>query len=270
MSVTQGVKFLYQFTVGEYDLVNPGANVISVTSTAVGDHDKKNLTTAPLKETWRSATAATPQVIVIHANDTTKAPDVFAILNHNLTSNAVVNLKGSTSTNFTAAGLSINFPYGKNNLILAQAIGTAYPYYQITIQDAGNPDGFIELGRIIAGPSFTFINNEDMADNFTVKQQDLAYQMSTEGFFRASNERVKVSGLSLTFPSLQTTTGNNANYTGLATMVDFVGTTLPFLTIVDPFDVYFKNVWGQLNQLPTEQYTVNRYVTLNLDIQQVY
>jgi hypothetical protein len=270
MAVTQGIKFLYQFTVGELDLVNPGSNVISVTSTATGDHDKKNLTTAPLRETWRSASAATPQVIVIKANDTTVAPDVFSLLNHNLTSNAVVNLKGSTSTNFTGAGFSINFPYGKNNMILSQAIGLPYPYYQITIQDAGNPCGYIEIGRIVAGQSFTFMNNEDMAENFSVKREDLSYQMKTEGFFRASNERVKVSGLNLTFPSLQTTTGNNANYLGLSTMVEFVGTTLPFLTIVDPFDVYFKNAWGQLNQLPTEQYTVNRYVTLTLDIQQVY
>src|SRR4051812_21280811 len=101
MSVnTVGIKFLYAFTVGEYDFTNPGANVISVTSTAPG-HDKKNLTTTPLRETWRSGpNIATWQEIIIKANSQTYVPDVVALLNHNLTELAVIQVQGSMTTSF--------------------------------------------------------------------------------------------------------------------------------------------------------------------------
>lgn len=269
MAVTEGIKFLYQFSLGEYDITNPGDNVISVTSTAAGDHDKKNLTTTILRETWRSSGVGL-QEIVIQANDTSEAIDTFAILNHNFTDLATVTLQANTVNNFSSPPVSLTIPWNEKHMVLLQDLGTAYSYFKISILDPTNPCGYIEIGRIIGGTSFTFTQNEDITDDFSLQTEDLAYKMKSEGFFRASNERVKIDKLGIKFDKLQTRSPDNDNYLGLKAFTNFVGETLPFLTILDPEDPYFSVIWGQLNQMPMINYTVNRYSTMSLAIEEVF
>jgi hypothetical protein len=269
MADTSGIKFLFRFSVGEYDQLNPGDNVISVTSQAAGDHDKKNLTTTALRETWRSAGVGT-QEIVIQANDLTDAPDVFAILNHNLTEDAVVTLYGSTTNNFASPALTISFTWHEKHMVITQDFGTTYEYYKIKIIDPTNPCGYFEIGRIVAGLAFTFSVNEDITDDFNIGTDDLAYKMKSEGFFRASNERVKVDRLQIRFDRLRTDAGFNTNYVGIQGMLNFIGETLPFLTILDPDDPYFSVIWGQVDTLPSRTFSVNRYTSMSFAIQEVY
>ncbi len=270
-SDTIGIKFLYQFSVGEYNTTFPGLNIISVSSTAAGDFDKKNLTTTPLRETWRSGSILTTQEIIIEANDLNTVPDVFALLNHNLTSLAVVQLQASlTDPTFLSPAFTVNFQWNKKHIALVQDLGLAYRYYKIKITDPTNPCGFIEIGKIIAGKSFTFTKNEDITDKIGVSNDDLSYKMKTEGFFRASNERVKVQKISLKFQNLTTVVGEDDNYQGLLAMLDEVGETLPFLTIVDPSEPYFKLIWGLIDNMPSESYDINRYVDFGMNIQEVY
>ncbi len=270
MATTVGIKFLYTFSVGEFDLNNPGVNIISVTSQAAGDHSPTNLTTTPLRQTWRSDSGiGSFQEIVIQANDTAVVPDVFALLNHNFTDIATVQLLGSMTTDFTGA-TTIPFTWTKKNLILLQDIGTAFNYYQIRILDPTNPCGFVEVGRIIGGRSFTMTDNEDITDSISIKTKDLAYRTNTEGFFRAFNERVKVDQLSIRFQKLVTETGLNANYLGLLDLMDTVGETFPFLTIVDPDDQTFANVWGQIETLPGRSFGINRFVDFGFNIGEIF
>lgn len=268
--MTIGIRFLYTFLVGEPDLANPGSNVISVTSTATGDHDKKNLCTSPLRETWRSTDVDNWQEIIIEANDTTERPDVFAILNHNFTSTVVVQLQGSMSSDFSAPAITVSIPYNKKHMVLQQDLGTTYNYYRFRILDPNNSCGYVEIGRIIAGKALTIEDNEDISDNIVASPQDLAYKTKTEGFFRAFSERVKVERLSITFNKLRTVNGENDNYANLLAMFDEVGETYPFLTIVDPGDLSFKVIWGAIDQLPSQTYTINRYVDLPFTIQEFF
>jgi hypothetical protein len=264
-----GIRFLYQFSVGEYNYQNPGVNVVSVTSTAAGDHDKVNLTTSPLRQTWRS-TDTTNQEIVIQANDTTVTPDIFAILNHNLTEDAVVTLQCAYTNDFSAPALTVPFIWNEKHMAIVQDLGQAYSYYKIKIIDPGNPCGFVEIGRIVAGQTFAFTNNEDIDDGISISTDDLASTMQTEGFFRASNERVKLETLQVKFPKLSSRNGEDTNYKGLIKMMRFVGTTQPFLTVVDPNEPYFSLMWGQLKMIPGRMYSINRYTDFNMSIEEVY
>jgi hypothetical protein len=265
-----GIKFLYNFSVGEYDYTAPGANVLSVTSQAAGDHDKKNLTTTPLRETWRSdEDISVWQEIVLEANDLTSVCDTFALLNHNLTELAVVQVQPSMTTDFTGAP-TFTMTWSEKHMVLLQDVGVAYNYWRFRILDPTNPCGFIELGRIVAGRSFAFQDDEDISDEIQLAQEDLAYKTRTEGFFRAFNERVKVDKLSIRFGKLKTAAGENTNYLGLVRMLKNVGETYPFLTIVDPADQQFILHWGVIEQLPSRSFGINRYVDLSLQIQEVY
>jgi rRNA maturation endonuclease Nob1 len=110
---TTGIRFLYEFSLGEYKFENPGGNVLSVTSQASGDHDKKNLTTTPLRETFRTSSVATWQEVIMEVNDDNVVPNVFAILNHNLTEAAVVQIQGSTLDTFAAPAFTITIPWNE-------------------------------------------------------------------------------------------------------------------------------------------------------------
>lgn len=268
---TQGIKFLYQFSVGEYNTTFPGINVISVSSTAAGDHDKKNLTTTPLRETWRSGTILTTQEIIIEANDLNTVVDCFAILNHNLTDLAVVQLQATVADPaFLAPAFTISIPWNKKHMALVQDLGIVYRYFKLKITDPTNPCGFIEIGKIVAGKTFTFTKNEDITDKIGVSNDDLSYKMKSEGFFRAANERVKVQKLNIKFQNLTTVVNERENYENLLAMLDEVGETLPFLTIVDPGEPYFKMIWGLVDSMPSESYDINRYVDFSMNIQEVY
>lgn len=270
MANTIGVKFLYSFGLGNYNLTNPGANIISVTDTLPGDFDKKNLTTMPLRETWRSANVTGWKEIIIQADDIVNAPDTFAILNHNLTDIAVIEVQGSITPDFTTPAFTLPFVYNEENLVLLQAIGIAYNYYRFRFLDPTNPCGFIEIGRIVAGQSLTLTNNEDVTDDVEVQPVDNSYEIDTEGFFRAFNERVMVDGLTLNFDQFQTLPGNNQNFVAIKQMVKQVKTVYPFLTIVDPSDPYFQLTWGQISTLPNYVFDINRYCTFQIVVQQVF
>lgn len=271
MASTVGIKFLYNFSVGQYDYLNPGSNIISVTSEADGDHSKTNLTTTPLRETWRSNNSiAGFQDIIIQANDLADAPDTFALLNHNLSDIAVVQLQGSMTVSFASPAFTVSIPWSKKHMVYLQDLGIAYPYYRIRILDPTNPCGFIEVGRIVAGTSFTFTNNEDIVDDFSINTEDLAYKMKTEGFFRAFNERVQVDKLNINFSKLITVPPDDTNYVNLRAMLEEVGETNPFLTILDPEDQTFSILWGIVDSLPNKSYTINRYVSMGFSIQEVY
>lgn len=271
---TVGIRFLYEFSLGQYSFTNPGSNVLSVTSTASGDHGKANLTTTPLRETYRSADVTTWQEITMEVNDRNTVADTIAILNHNLTELAVVQVQFSTTPTFSVVAATLSIPWREKHMVLVQDLGQAYRYWRFRVLDPTNPCGYIEIGRIVAGRAFTLTNNEDITDSFNIGLEDKAYKMETEGFFRASNERVILERLSVTFEKLWTTTtindlDRNINYLGLMKMFKTVGVTLPLLTILDPEDTLFSVIWGQIDALPSRGFSTNRYVSISLTIQEV-
>lgn len=267
---TRGVTFLYNFALGNYNMNNPGVNVISVTSTASGDFDKKNLTSSPLREVWRSVNATGWQEIIMQADQLVDTPDVFAVLNHNLTNLAVIQLQGSNDPSFVAPAFTVSIPWRKKHAYLIQDVGMAYDYYRFRILDPTNPCEYIQIGRIVAGKSFYFTDNEDIVDDITVTKVDKAYKTETEGFFRAFNERVKIDTAMVSFRKLRTKETDNPNFGRLEEMMDEVGETYPFLTILDPTDPTFPVIWGVIDRLPSIGYTINRYGSLSLTLQEVF
>lgn len=270
MSVQAGISFLYQFDLGNKDLVNFGNNIVYVTGTAAGDFDKGNMTVDPLRQVWRSASVIGWQEIIIRAELSSKI-DTFAILNHNLTESAVIQVQANISNNFLAPPITFQVPWQKNHIILAQDFVSTYEYYKVRILDPANPCGYVQIGRIVGGRAFTMGGgSEDITDDIEYEWDDLADQVKTEGFFRVSNERIKIRSLRVRMAKLQSAPPNNANWLALREMIDVVGITKPFLTIVDRGDPGFISTWGQFKKLPGESFTINRFMTTGLTIEEVW
>lgn len=264
---TQGISFLHEFDLGNRNITNPGVNILSVTSTATGDFDKANLTTDPLRQVWRSADVLAWQEIVIEAELDSEI-DTFGILGHNFTEDAVVQLQANTVNNFVAPPVSITIPWAKANMVWTSSLGDVYSFYRVRVLDPTNPCGYIEIGRIVGGRALILTNNEDIVDDFDIEREDMAKSMRTEGFFRVSKENVKVKTLSVKFQKLHTEQGNNGNFVGLRDLYDNVGTTRPFLTVLNRFDPAFCSLWGQLKSLPPESFTVNQFMSQSIKIEE--
>lgn len=260
---------LYQFDVGNYKRTTPGSNVISVTGTAAGDFNKANLTNDILRQVWRSEDVLDWQEIVIEADQST-AIDTFAILNHNLTESAVINLQANIGNNFLAPPVNLFLPWNKLHIVYTTALGASYKFYKIRILDPTNPCGYIQIGRIVGGRALTMQVFEDITDDVKIGWKDQAKQMATEGFFRASNENVKIRTLDVKFSKLYTVATKNANYLGLRALFDYVGTTRPFLAIPNRDDPSFNCIWGQVKDIPDESFTINGFVSFPLKVEECY
>lgn len=268
--MSQGIRFLSRFSLGSDDLNAPGLYVISATTTADGDFNKRNLVTNSLREKWRSGSIVSPgyNALVIEANDLTDPIDTFALLNHNLSEDAVITLKGSSTTDFTSAPFSVTLEWNEKNIVWTGTTIVPFRYYEVRIVDATNPCGYIEIGKIIGGVALVMTGDEDITDDFSISTDDRAYKMESEGFFRASNETVLTDTLSVSFDRLDTRV-NTTNYLGLKALTTYVRTTIPFLTILDPEEEGFFTIWGQLTQLPGRSFGINRYSSMKLTIEEV-
>lgn len=268
--MSEGISFLYSFDLGNRDVNNPGVNILSITSTAAGDFDKANLCTESLRHVWRSESPPLAwQEIVIKA-DLASQIDTFAILGHNFSDDATVIIEANIANNFLAPPFSRTVPVTKDNMVLCEDFADTYEYYRVRILDPANICGYIEIGRIVGGRAFTFTNNEDITDEIEIETEDFADKAKTEGFFMVSNEKVKSRELSVKFSKLHTIAGQNDNYLGLREMYRSVGTTKPFLTIVDRGDIEFATVWGQIERIPRDTLTINRFVSQSLKIKEMF
>lgn len=268
MSAGQGISFLHEFDLGNRLDENFGDNIISVTSTAPGDFDKSNLFEDSTRLRWRSVDTAT-QELVFKA-DLVSNIDTFAILGHNFSSSGAVKVQANVSNNFLAPPVDIAVPITPNNIIITSAFGAEYEYYKIIVIDPANPCGHIEIGRVVAGRSFIMTNNEDISDSYSVQPRDFSKKVNTEGFFKASNENVVSRMFSANFQKLNTQSGQDDNIVGLRNLFNNVKTTRPFLTVLDRGNPGTFNMWGQLVNIPAESFGVNQFVSLPIQIEEVF
>jgi hypothetical protein len=270
--MSSGISFLYSFDFGNRDVENPGSNILRVTSTAAGDFDKANLTTESTRHRWRSNDVLTLQEIVIKAEIKSKI-DTFAILGHNFSSTAVVRLQGNVSDNWVAPPLNqvlVIDEDSENIIFCSDNVSGEYSYYRITILDPSNTCGYVEIGRIVGGRAFTFVNNEDITDSYTIGQEDKSEKAATQGFYKASNENVVVRTFSANFEKLFTISGSNQNFVNFKKMTKNVKTTRPFLTILNRDNPIVFNIWGQLSNLPSYSYGVNQFNSFPIQIEEVF
>ena len=132
MATTQGISFLHEFDLGNRDIDNPGINILSVTSQASGDFDKANLTTESTRHRWRSSEILTTQEIIIKA-EVKSDIDTFALLGHNLTEEAIIQIQANISNNFLAPPVTITVPFQEENIISTSQFGDLFEFYKVKI-----------------------------------------------------------------------------------------------------------------------------------------
>jgi len=229
--------------------------------TEAGDFSPFNLNTDIVEQVWRSPDGYTTG---INLDCDTERPqgvflDTFAMLNHNLTTSASVNLIGSNDPTFGVTGVVIpllprlNDP---NTYYIAPTLpNVGYRYWRIAIDDASNPDNYLQIGTVVFGASQIFVG-ECFVDEVEFQLQDFADTVETEGFTNVSNSRTQKKVLRLDFRSLNFTKGN---FKTMRSMFAYARTVLKCLWIPTPdavnedYTARFA-LFSKMVQIPVERH----------------
>jgi len=236
-------------------------------STAAGDFLLNNVNTDIVEQVWRStATSATIQC------DTEISQGIFldtlALLNHNFTTSATVQLQASNSPIFATTPYSQNlFTELKDMYWIEPTLpNTSFRYWRFVINDPTNSDGYLQIGTIIFGSAIIF-NMECIVDQVQKRKIHFSDKVKTEGFTNVSNDRALKKAVSFSFKYLNY---NMENYSNLSDVIDLVRTSLKALWIPDPRFTSRFAVFGKLSELPVENHLVlgadNDYIDMDITI----
>jgi len=235
------------------DFPSRGTNGLSwnASSTMAGDFGVNNLNTDFVEQIWRGASG----VKSVNLTCDTGLPqgvflDTFAMLNHNLTTSAVVTLIGSANPGFSPIGTTIALTMERvNSYYIAPELPlNGYRYWRLNIDDPTNPDDSLFIGTVIFGESIIF-HGECFVDQVTYGRTNFKDSVKTEGYTNVMNNRGTKKRVSLSFQKIAFGGGN---YRNLQTIYSEAETVLKALWIPTPQYPSRFAVFAKLVEIPDE------------------
>lgn len=190
------------------------STVITASTTATG-YPVTNVQDQRLSTEFRTSATTAPQTVVMDFT-TAKTMSVAAIINHNFTSSATVSIQANTSNSWGSPATSKTITYSAN-MMLNFFTDVSYRWWRFSISDAGNPDGYLSMGRLWLG---TYITVEPSSlEDFQVIKKRSDRVIYGEGRQKFASIGVGWRRFELSFPE--------SDYTAISkieTMYDTVGT----------------------------------------------
>jgi hypothetical protein len=259
---------------------NSASNNYIASSNAGTGYEPVNLRSDFIERAWKSTSCIAEYFQFDVGVGNTIGIDTAAILGHNLTNGAIITVYGygDAFSNAPASdadwyGLSAQFsmqvePTYQNVFYVAATSATSkYRHWRVLIQDATNTNGFISIGRFIAGEAMVFDTRENMSMNVDYAQVNYKDELKLNGFSSLANNRALRSKLKINFENLDME--SNDNYTQLQRYFSYCRDTLKALVIPDPRKLYRYSVYAKLTQMPQEKHTYldDASCYANLDIE---
>lgn len=242
----------------------------TASTTAAGDFSANNLNTDIVEQCWRSEPGGSK--IVALTCDTQVSQGVFvdtiAVLGHNLTRSATIEVQASNSPSFAVyQSFFIETNRTANIYWVAPTAPTvAYKYWRFYIADTTNTNPYLQIGSIVFGSSILMVAN-DITDSVRRSTKHFSDKVQTEGFTNVSNDRAIKYGLGVEFRSIAY---DGTDYTNLRRIFDTARTSLKCLWIPTPEYAERFAVFGKLAAIPEEQHNAlgptADYVSFNVDV----
>lgn len=234
-----------------------GGNNWTATSTESG-FPASNLNTDIVEQRFQSAPGSAALVTLTCDTGLPQGVpvDTIAILNHNLTRSAQVQVQGSKDNFATSPDITFNMTVELNNMFYIAPEFPTLPgqnrQWRFIIQDSTNPEDQIKIGTIVFGASDIFSTAECFNNPITLGFKHFKDSIPTEGFTNVNNDRALKKFLRLNFEKINFFKGN---YTILDDMAQFARTSLKCLIIPTPeFPSRFA-VFAKLTDMPVPQHT---------------
>lgn len=158
----------------------------------LGGYPLSNLQNRYLHLKARTINATTLSTVIAIDLGAAQPVGVLALINHNLTAAATVRIQGADNsgqspTLYDSTALTI---YEGQDYAIAFP-STAARYWRVSIEDTGNPAGYVELGRVFFGPAFEPEINLDWGPGIGVQSSTgvLASLGGPEYFSERANRR---------------------------------------------------------------------------------
>ncbi len=111
----------------------------------------ENVQDSRLSQPWRTDDEVSDQTIIIDAGEgNTINPDMVALAGHNLTDGCTLKIQGNATNVWTAPTVDQTITH-RDDVIVHFFTGAALRYWRLYIDDDSNPDGYIQLGRLMLG-----------------------------------------------------------------------------------------------------------------------
>lgn len=223
------------------------------TSTATGDFSPFNLNTDIIEQVFRSAPGSASSVTL--ACDTgipQGVPiDTLAILGHNLTKSAVVQIQGSNAADFSSINFSATLTTELANMYYVSPVfpnqAAQNHYWRFIIQDPTNPAGYLQIGAILFGTSHIFSVAESFDNPVIRGYKHFKDSINTEGFTNVMNDRALKRWIKLKFNDLNYFKGN---FQILENMITSSRTSLKTLVIPTPEYPSRFAIFAKLTTIP--------------------
>jgi len=229
-----------------------GLNWVMSPTEAAGDFSPNNLNTDIIEQVTRSVTAGSITLTCDTGLSQGVPVDTIAILGHNLTKSAIVQVQGSKNPSFSPSDIVFTMETQLDDMYwIAETLPTLIGqnrYWRFTIQDPTNTDGYIEIGTILFGVSDIFTTSECFQNPIEHGLKHYKDEVETEGFTNIMNDRALRKWLRLSFEDLNYLKGN---FKLIDDMVKYARTSLKCLVIPTPLYPERYAVFAKLVQLPS-------------------
>jgi len=178
---------------------------------------------------WRSTGVADEWVKVDLGS--VQSVQAFVIKNHNFTSGSTVQIQGNATDDWGAPSVNVTMDHHASLMYYFWASAQSYRWWRIRIQDAGNGDGYLKIGRLFLGTyfsparNFSYVSRKKLIDP-SVKRYSSGGQIS-------SNQKEHYRVWSYEFGLL-----TSAEADTMEDIFDAVGQSKPYFICEDADDAY--------------------------------
>lgn len=204
--------------------------------------------------------------------------DTFALLGHNLSSSAILQLKGYGTGSDSAisdwsgvpvyATITMNTNPNDDRVIWCSPTQPTqkYRHWRLEISDGANSSATLKVGRLIAGTSLCF-NGENLLSTLRYGKQNYKDEIKLNGFSTVFNNRALKRNLSISLNELNIQKYSNTNQ--LTKYIDYCRDSFKALVIVDPNNPYKYSVFAKLSSMPSQEINYvdaqNEYASISLN-----
>jgi hypothetical protein len=125
--------------------------------------------------------------------------DTIAIVSHNLTDAATITVKTGATAGFSTAIDTFSISHEAKNIYQAVTQTGPAQYVRFEFTDTANPDGYIDIGRLMAGPGYTFPGFAPVVSRDTI-ERGYADRSGTDQVY--GEKRYRLQRLSVEFPDI--------------------------------------------------------------------
>ena len=267
-----------------WEIKSDGTESSNYTASSEASADKGviNLKSDIIEKYWQTDTSEDEWCQFDAGDGRTISLDTFALIAHNLSGSASVVLKGYGGSGDAAPGdwsavavyATLTMPEDPDEdklIYIAPTLpANSYRHWRVEIDDPQNPDGFIRVGRLVAGSALIF-NGENCLADIDLTDVPFNNEMKLNGFTGITNARALKRLMKVRFRDLDRV--NRSNYRLLKRYIRYCRTSLKALVIVDPSDEATKyqfTAYAKLREAVQESHRFNASDSATVAFELIY